>query len=70
MRSQPKWMMNRATHFNTVILDFEGVVHVGQAFVDEVFRVFATAHPDIRLQTMGMSPDVAKLVKLFGGDRA
>ena len=41
-RSQAKWVMNRATQFKTVILDFEGVVHVGQAFVDEVFRVFAT----------------------------
>jgi hypothetical protein len=69
-RSQAKWVMNRATQFKTVILDFEGVAHVGQAFVDEVFRVFATAHPHIRLKTMGVSPEVAKLVKLFGGDRA
>jgi hypothetical protein len=68
-RSQAKWVMNRATQFKTVILDFEGVVHVGQAFVDEVFRVFATAHPHIRLKTMGMSPEVAKLVSLFGGER-
>ncbi len=66
-RSQAKWVMNRATQFKTIILDFEGVVHVGQAFVDEVFRVFATAHPHIRLRTMGMTPDVAQLVKLFGG---
>ncbi|WP_396435756.1 hypothetical protein [Limnohabitans sp.] len=35
-RSQAKWVMNRATQFKTVILDFEGVVHVSQAFVDEV----------------------------------
>lgn len=61
--------MNRATQFKTVILDFEGVVHVGQAFVDEVFRVFATANPHIRLKTMGMSPDLTKLVSLFGDDR-
>lgn len=66
-RSQAKWVMNRATQFKTVILDFEGVVHVGQAFVDEVFRVFATAHPHIRLQTMGMTPEVQKMVTLFGG---
>lgn len=62
-RSQAKWVMNRATQFKTVILDFEGVAHVGQAFVDEVFRVFATANPHIRLKTMGMSPEVAKLVR-------
>jgi anti-sigma regulatory factor (Ser/Thr protein kinase) len=69
-RSQAKWVMNRATQFKTVILDFEGVVHVGQAFVDEVFRVFATAHPHIRLKTMAMSPEVTKLVSLFGGHQA
>jgi anti-sigma regulatory factor (Ser/Thr protein kinase) len=68
-RSQAKWVMNRATQFKTVILDFEGVVHVGQAFVDEVFRVFATAHPHIRIKTMGMSAEVAKLVSLFGGEK-
>lgn len=66
-RSQAKWVMNRATQFKTVVLDFEGVVHVGQAFVDEVFRVFATAHPQIRLRTMGMTPEVARMVSLFGG---
>ena len=66
-RSQAKWVMNRATQFKTVVLDFEGVAHVGQAFVDEVFRVFATAHPQVRLKTMGMTPEVAKLVSLFGG---
>jgi anti-anti-sigma regulatory factor len=57
----------RATQFKTVILDFEGVQTVGQAFVDEVFRVFAAAHPHIQLKTMGLSPEVAKLVKMFRG---
>jgi len=66
-RSQAKWVMERATQFKTVILDFEGVVHVGQAFVDEVFRVFATSHPNIHLKTMAMTPEVARLVTLFGG---
>jgi anti-sigma regulatory factor (Ser/Thr protein kinase) len=66
-RSQAKWVTERATQFKTVILDFEGVQTVGQAFVDEVFRVFAAAHPHLRLKTMGLSPEVAKLVKMFGG---
>jgi anti-anti-sigma regulatory factor len=65
-RSQAKLVMSRVTQFNTVLLDFEGVERVGHSFVDEVFRVFATAHPHIRLCTMGMSPDVARLVALFG----
>jgi hypothetical protein len=65
-RSQAKWVTERATQFKTVILDFEGVQTVGQAFVDEVFRVFAAAHPHIQLKAMGLTPEVAKLVKLFG----
>ena len=65
-RSQAKWVMERATQFKTVILDFEGVVHVGQAFVDEVFRVFALAHPDIQIKTMGLTADVAAMLSLFG----
>ena len=55
-RSQAKWVMERATQFKTV----------GQAFVDEVFRVFAAAHPHIRLRTMGLIPEVAQMLRLFG----
>ena len=69
-RSQAKWVMERATQFKTVILDFEGVAHVGQAFVDEVFRVFATAHPHIQLKTMGLTPEVARMLSLFGAGQA
>ncbi|MBX3586639.1 MAG: DUF4325 domain-containing protein [Ramlibacter sp.] len=64
-RSQGKWVVERATQFRTVILDFEGVDMVGQAFVDEVFRVFATAHPEVRLVPVNMAPDVEGLVRLF-----
>jgi len=65
-RSQAKLVMSRVTQFNSVLLDFEGVERVGHSFVDEVFRVFATANPHIRLRTMGMSPDVARMVAIFG----
>ncbi|HVZ44989.1 MAG TPA: DUF4325 domain-containing protein [Ramlibacter sp.] len=64
-RSQGKWVMERAPQFKTVILDFEGVEMVGQAFVDEVFRVFATAHPEVQLVPRHVSPDVARMIKLF-----
>lgn len=66
-RSQAKWVMDRATQFKTVILDFEGVLHVGQAFVEEVFRVFACKHPHIRIQTIGVAPEVGRMLSLFGG---
>ncbi|MBI5277434.1 MAG: DUF4325 domain-containing protein [Burkholderiales bacterium] len=64
-RSQGKWVVERAPQFKTVILDFEGVQMVGQAFVDEVFRVFATAHPEVELVPRHVEPEVARMIKLF-----
>lgn len=64
-RSQGKWVVERATQFKTVILDFEGVNLVGQGFVDEVFRVFASAHPEVHLKPVNLIPSVAHTVKMF-----
>lgn len=48
-RSQAKRLLARIDRFKTVILDFHNVESVGQAFADEIFRVFANAHPSIEL---------------------
>jgi DNA-binding transcriptional ArsR family regulator len=53
-RSQSKRLLVRIDRFQTVIFDFEGVDNIGQAFADEVFRVFATQHPDIELHYMDL----------------
>ena len=51
-RSQAKRVANRFERFKRVELDFAGVSEIGQAFADELFRVFAsgasadTHHPD------------------------
>jgi hypothetical protein len=44
------------------VLDFRGVESVGQGFVDEVFRVFATAHPEVRLVPANISPPVEFMI--------
>jgi anti-sigma regulatory factor (Ser/Thr protein kinase) len=48
-RSQAKRVLVRVEKFTEVILDFKGVSEVGQAFVDEIFRVFSQSHPDVHL---------------------
>ena len=40
-RSQAKRVLARVELFKTVLFDFAGVETIGQAFADEVFRVFA-----------------------------
>ncbi|MDP9342649.1 MAG: DUF4325 domain-containing protein [Actinomycetota bacterium] len=61
-RSEAKRLANRLEGFTNVILDFAGVQGVGQGFVDELFRVWARAHPETRLVPVNMSPAVAWMV--------
>lgn len=61
-RSQGKRLTLRLGRFQTVVLDFAGVADIGQAFADQVFRVFQAAHPDTQLQPINMAPGVATMV--------
>ncbi|OHC68760.1 MAG: ArsR family transcriptional regulator [Rhodocyclales bacterium RIFCSPLOWO2_02_FULL_63_24] len=57
-RSQAKRLTARLEKFKTVILDFTGVESIGQGFADELFRVFAAAHPALDLVPMHMTTAV------------
>lgn len=61
-RSQAKRLVARFERFRHVVLDFEGVAEIGQAFADEVFRVFATAHPAVEIVATNMTPAVRQMV--------
>jgi hypothetical protein len=61
-RSQAKRLTMRFEQFRSVMLDFDGVEEIGQAFADEVFRVFQNAHPETRLEPVNMSPAVKDMV--------
>ena len=62
-RSQAKRVAHRFERFKEVVLDFDDVAEIGQAFADELFRVFATAHPDVRLRPINTSEAVAQMVR-------
>ena len=62
-RSQAKRLTRRFERFQTVILDFTEVTEIGQAFADEVFRVFANAHPKLKMVPTGMTPAVKSMIK-------
>ena len=61
-RSQAKRLLRRLEQFRTVVLNFEGVTEVGPAFVDEIFRVFARAHPEIQLIPFKADDAVGQMV--------
>lgn len=62
-RSQAKRLLTRFDRFKKVILDFDGVEQIGQAFADEVFRVFTRSHPDVELVPFNTNPDVDAMIR-------
>lgn len=60
-RSQAKRLIARFDRFRTVILDFDGVQQVGQAFADELFRVYANDHPQVDLIPRNMTEQVERM---------
>lgn len=61
-RSQAKRLLIRIDKFETVILDFAGVPAIGQGFADEIFRVFARQHPQIRLFPINTNEAVSNMI--------
>jgi len=62
-RSQAKRLLLRIDRFRKVVLDFQSVNQIGQAFADEIFRVFVRSHPDMDVQFVNASEDVIRMIK-------
>lgn len=62
-RSEAKRLVHGLEKFREVVLDFTGVEMVGQGFADEVFRVWAREHPEVRLIPIAMNEPVTFMVE-------
>lgn len=62
-RSQAKRLLARIELFKTVIFNFTGIDSIGQAFADEIFRVFANHHPEVELLTTHANSEVRRMIE-------
>lgn len=62
-RSQAKRLLFGLDKFKKIVLDFQEVPTVGQAFVDEVFRVFKNSHPEIEIEYVNTNPNVEFMIQ-------
>jgi anti-sigma regulatory factor (Ser/Thr protein kinase) len=62
-RSQAKRLLVRFEKFKEIILDFSDVEMIGQAFADEIFRVFQAQNPTIRLSSANANEQVQKMIQ-------
>jgi anti-sigma regulatory factor (Ser/Thr protein kinase) len=61
-RSQARRVLGRFERFSEVLLDFKDVPQIGQAFADEIFRVYRREHPDTKLLWIRANPEVEGVI--------
>jgi len=61
-RSQAKRLLARVELFKMVVFDFSEVPTIGQAFADEIFRVFPQNHPEIELLETHANSEVKRMI--------
>lgn len=62
-RSEARRVIRGLERFEHIVIDFDDVRLVGQGFVDELFRVWARAHPEVRLEPMNCNDAVDFMVR-------
>ena len=63
-RSQAKRLVaNLDTKFKVIILDYQKVPTIGQAFADEIYRVFQRRNPDIDIVSINTNKNIDFMVK-------
>jgi anti-sigma regulatory factor (Ser/Thr protein kinase) len=61
-RSEAKRVLSRFEGFREVLLDFAGIDWIGQAFADEIFRVYRRNHPEINIIATNASEPVRQMI--------
>jgi len=62
-RSQARRIVSGLEKFKEVALDFANVTTVGQAFADEIFRVWQQHHPHIRITSLNANENVIAMIQ-------
>lgn len=61
-RSQAKRVLARCEKFKEIVLDFVGVDFIGQAFADEIFRVFLRQNPDVTIRQINANDQIISMI--------
>lgn len=69
-RSQARRLLTRFDRFKEVVLDFDKVSLIGQAFADEIFRVYKSMHPNINLYAINTNEEIRNMIRRILGDQA
>lgn len=68
-RSQAKRLLASFDKFKYVVLDFSGIDDIGQAFADEIFRVFVDSHPEIEISYIEANKSIKNMIEHVSANR-
>ena len=57
-----KEILKAVNNQEEVTLDFSGIDSIGQAFADEIFRVYVNAHPEITLTYRNANQSIKNMI--------
>ena len=61
-RSQARRVLSGLELFREVILDFKDIEYIGQAFADEIFRVFPSMNPHTAIIAQNANAEVQHMI--------
>lgn len=61
-RSQARRVLSGLELFKEVVLDFNNITYIGQAFADEIFRVFPNMNPNTTITAKNANTDVQNMI--------
>ncbi|MEK7607935.1 MAG: DUF4325 domain-containing protein [Patescibacteria group bacterium] len=67
-RSQARRILHGLEKFRIILFDFDKVPAIGQAFADEVYRVFHNKHPNIEIQEVNINEVVKFMIERAKND--
>ncbi len=68
-RSQARRILSGLEKYESIILDYDKVSTVGQAFADEIYRVFKGNHPNIKIESRNMIEPVKFMIERAEGNK-
>lgn len=68
-RSQARKILTSLDKFKAVALDYGKVPIIGQAFADEIYRVFKLKHPEVQIYSINVNENVKHMIDKAQGVR-
>jgi anti-sigma regulatory factor (Ser/Thr protein kinase) len=65
-RSQARRILSNLDKFDHIILDFKDVPTIGQAFADEIFRVYKDSRPNVKIDTINTNDNIDFMIGRVG----